>query len=111
MNEIVTTEMEIPNTIAATIFALPEHIPELSGCLIDFVLVFLLILLLKSSWIDYMAMKGKVVNKKQKVLFWEISTFIALFVFYGIGQYCVVLPLLFMLTIFVLWYLVQVYAR
>lgn len=111
MKEILATEINATGTIAATVFTLPEQPSELFTCLIDFVLIVVLITLLKSAWNDYMTLKGIPVSKKQKILFWELVTFTALFTAYITGHFCVILPLLFMLTILVLWYLVQVYAR
>jgi hypothetical protein len=111
MDDILSTSIAGTSTIAATVFALPTEATELTSCIIDFVLVFALILLLKTAWIEYHALKGVKLSKKKKILFWEIATFAAIIVFYFVGNYCVVLPLLFMLAVLVLWYLVQVYAR
>ena len=111
MKEILALAVENESSIAATIFTMPNQVNELVSCLTDFVLVVILILLLISAWTDYNAIKGKTLSKKQKIFFWEMATFAAIFIFYAFGHYCVVLPLMFMLSILVLWYLVQVYAR
>lgn len=111
MNELLSINVRAEETIATTLFSFPSALPEFVGCTTDFILLFLIILILKLIWTQRASEKGVRISKKQKILFWEIATLVALFVFFIIGHYCVVLPLLFMLSILVLWYLVQVYAR
>ena len=111
MKEIIDISVESQNNLALTVFSVPNEISELTLCLINFILVVAVMLLLLSAWTDYKALKGIVVSKKEKILFLELITFSSLFIFYIGGNFCVILPLMFMLSILVLWYLVQVYAR
>ncbi len=93
---------------AMPIFVLPENAAGLITCIFLFLIVASLIYLLEKIWMRSFVFKTVEAKKIQRILMWEFGTVISIIGVFFLKQYCVVLPLLFLLAFLIMWYLIRV---
>ena len=96
---------------AMPIFVLPDNQTGLIICIFLFVIVAFLIYLLERIWMRQFVFKTVETMQLQRILIWEFGTVVSIIGAFLLKQYCVVLPLLFLLAFLIMWYLIRVIGR
>ena len=106
------TEGEKQNALAVMpVFVLPDNSTRLVTSILLFLFVALLIYFLERVWIKHFVFKTKETEELQRILIWEFGTILSIIGVFFLKQYCVVLPLLFLLIFLIMWYLIRVVSK
>ena len=101
----------ILSAVAVPLFVLPDNQTGLIFSTILFLMIVFLIYLLEQIWIRRFVFKTAEVRELQKILIWEFGTVVSIIGVFFLKQYCVVLPLLFLLAFLIMWYLIRVVSK
>ena len=99
------------NLDTVPLFVLPADFSGLVFCLGVFLLSVVGIVWFEKFWIKRDHYVDKHERNIQRILLWEFGSVVSLIVIYILKLYCVVLPLLFLITVLSMWYLVDTIHR
>ena len=96
---------------AVPLFVLPDDRTGLISSVFLFLMIAFLIYLLERIWMRRFVFKTVEAKELQRILIWEFGTVVSIIGVFFLKQYCVVLPLLFLLAFLIMWYLVRVVGK